>query len=368
MPAFSAQARCCLSKIKAVTAVADRPYVRIKSISLTQSNQESAMNIRQPGLAIAALILGLATLGCNQRTQDYYRIEVERACQNCDLRGINLENQSLGSKYRISVSNRPLSTGPEGLNEAQAVDLTGSDLRAANLKNANLTAVMLNETQLGDADLSNANLTDAQLVDANLQEANLEGANLEGANFCDPGDCMTTVQTVSTQPYSDQKPGTSGLRKKVPTFQQPNYLENFIQSIFDSLDGIQNQTLVVGGDGRYYNREAIQIILKMAAANGFGKVWSVRAAFFRRPAASCVIRKNQAFGGIILSASHNPGGPERRLWGEVQHSNGGPAPGKGDQRHFRSHQNHHGVQNSRCQRCGSGSHRHHPTRQHHVSK
>jgi len=121
---------------------------------------------------------------------------------------------------------------------------------------------------------------------------------------------MTTVQTVSTQPYADQKPGTSGLRKKVPTFKQPNYLENFIQAIFDSLEGIQNQTLVVGGDGRYYNREAIQVILKMAAANGFGKVLVGQGGILSTPAASCVIRKNNAFGGIILSASHNPGGPE----------------------------------------------------------
>ncbi|MEO1094065.1 MAG: alpha-D-glucose phosphate-specific phosphoglucomutase [Cyanobacteria bacterium J06638_28] len=137
-----------------------------------------------------------------------------------------------------------------------------------------------------------------------------------------------TVQTVSTQPYSDQKPGTSGLRKKVPTFQQPHYLENFVQSIFDSLEGIQNQTLVVGGDGRYYNREAIQIILKMAAANGFGKVLVGQGGILSTPAASCVIRKNEAFGGIILSASHNPGGPEEDFGIKYNIGNGGPAPEK----------------------------------------
>ena len=137
-----------------------------------------------------------------------------------------------------------------------------------------------------------------------------------------------TVQTVSTQPYSDQKPGTSGLRKKVPTFQQPNYLENFIQSIFDSLEGIQTQTLVVGGDGRYYNREAIQIILKMAAANGFGRVLVGQGGILSTPAASCVIRKNDAFGGIILSASHNPGGPEEDFGVKYNIGNGGPAPEK----------------------------------------
>ena len=137
-----------------------------------------------------------------------------------------------------------------------------------------------------------------------------------------------TVQVVSTQPYTDQKPGTSGLRKKVPVFQQPNYLQNFVQSIFDSLEGIQNQTLVLGGDGRYFNREAIQIILKMSAANGFGKVLVGQNGILSTPAASCVIRKNQAFGGIILSASHNPGGPHEDFGVKYNISNGGPAPEK----------------------------------------
>lgn len=137
-----------------------------------------------------------------------------------------------------------------------------------------------------------------------------------------------TVQVVSTQPYLDQKPGTSGLRKKVPTFQQTNYLENFIQSTFDSLEGYQNQTLVVGGDGRYYNREAIQIILKMAAANGFGRVLVGQGGILSTPAASCVIRKSNALGGIILSASHNPGGPTEDFGVKYNIGNGGPAPEK----------------------------------------
>jgi phosphoglucomutase len=136
------------------------------------------------------------------------------------------------------------------------------------------------------------------------------------------------IQTVATQPFSDQKPGTSGLRKKVPVFQQPHYLENFVQSIFDSLEGYQGQTLVVGGDGRYYNRQAIQIILKMAAANGFGRVLVGRGGILSTPAASCVIRKNRAFGGIILSASHNPGGPHEDFGIKYNISNGGPAPEK----------------------------------------
>jgi phosphoglucomutase len=135
-----------------------------------------------------------------------------------------------------------------------------------------------------------------------------------------------SMQTVSTQPYDDQKPGTSGLRKKVPVFKQPNYLQNFIQSIFNSLEGYQNQTLVVGGDGRYYNREAIQIILKMAAANGFGRVLVGQGGILSTPAASCVIRKNKAFGGIVLSASHNPGGPDEDFGVKYNISNGGPAP------------------------------------------
>ncbi|MDC0832828.1 phosphoglucomutase [Leptolyngbya valderiana BDU 20041] len=136
------------------------------------------------------------------------------------------------------------------------------------------------------------------------------------------------VHTVSTQPFSDQKPGTSGLRKQVPVFQQRHYLENFIQSIFNSLDDYRGKTLVLGGDGRYYNRTAIQTILKMAAANGVGRVLVGLGGILSTPAASCLIRKNQAFGGIILSASHNPGGPEGDFGVKFNTSNGGPAPEK----------------------------------------
>jgi len=142
------------------------------------------------------------------------------------------------------------------------------------------------------------------------------------------GKSIVNIRTVSTQPFTDQKPGTSGLRKKVSVFQQPHYLENFVQSIFDSLENFQNQTLVVGGDGRYYNKTAIAIILKMAAANGFGRVLVGQGGILSTPAASAIIRKYQAFGGIILSASHNPGGPEGDFGIKYNIGNGGPAPEK----------------------------------------
>jgi phosphoglucomutase len=133
------------------------------------------------------------------------------------------------------------------------------------------------------------------------------------------------IRTVSTQPFNDQKPGTSGLRKSVPAFQKPHYLENFVQAIFDTQEGYEGGTLILGGDGRYYNREAIQIILKMAAANGVGKVLVGCGGIVSTPAASCIIRENRAFGGIILSASHNPGGPEGDFGIKFNGSNGGPA-------------------------------------------
>jgi phosphoglucomutase len=137
-----------------------------------------------------------------------------------------------------------------------------------------------------------------------------------------------TIRTIATTPFPDQKPGTSGLRKKVPTFQQAHYLENFVQSIFDSINAPAGSTLTVGGDGRYYNREAIQIILKMAVANGFGRVLVGCGGILSTPAASCVIRKYKTFGGIVLSASHNPGGPDGDFGIKYNVTNGGPAPEK----------------------------------------
>ena len=136
------------------------------------------------------------------------------------------------------------------------------------------------------------------------------------------------VQTITSQAFTDQKPGTSGLRKKVAVFQQTHYLENFVQSIFDSIDVPKGATLTLGGDGRYYNREAIQTILKMAAANGFGRVLVGQAGILSTPAASCVIRKYKTFGGIILSASHNPGGVDGDFGIKYNTENGGPAPEK----------------------------------------
>jgi len=139
---------------------------------------------------------------------------------------------------------------------------------------------------------------------------------------------LMRTHTITTKPFDDQRPGTSGLRKKVSVFQQPHYLENFVQAIFDSLSAYQGQTLVLGGDGRFHNREAVQIILKMAAANGFGRVLVGQGGILSTPAASCVIRKHGAFGGIILSASHNPGGPDGDFGIKYNTGNGGPAPEK----------------------------------------
>ncbi len=134
------------------------------------------------------------------------------------------------------------------------------------------------------------------------------------------------VRNISTAPFGGQRPGTSGLRKKVREFQQPHYLENFVQSVFDSIGDFSGRTLVVGGDGRYYNLQAIQVIVKMAAANGFGRALVGQGGILSTPAASCVIRKYQAFGGLILSASHNPAGPDEDFGIKYNIGNGGPAP------------------------------------------
>ncbi len=134
-----------------------------------------------------------------------------------------------------------------------------------------------------------------------------------------------SIKTVATRPIAGQKPGTSGLRKKVKVFSQPGYLENFVQSIFDNLGGQHGKTLVLGGDGRYFNDVAIQIILRMAAAAGFGRVMVGQNGILSTPAASAVIRKRGAFGGIILSASHNPGGPDDDFGIKYNMGNGGPA-------------------------------------------
>jgi phosphoglucomutase len=134
-----------------------------------------------------------------------------------------------------------------------------------------------------------------------------------------------TIQTVATTPYLDQKPGTSGLRKKVPHFQQPNYAENFIQAIFDAQTGFEGASLVIGGDGRYYNRHVIGLCIRMAAAAGFAKVIVGQGGILSTPAASHLIRKSKSFGGIILSASHNPGGPTEDFGIKFNMANGGPA-------------------------------------------
>ena len=138
---------------------------------------------------------------------------------------------------------------------------------------------------------------------------------------------MKIVQ-VSTQPIAGQRPGTSGLRKKVTAFQQPHYLENFVQALFESLDDRAGQTLVLGGDGRFHNRAAVQTILRMAAAHGFAKVLVGQGGLLSTPAASAVIRKRQAYGGVVLSASHNPGGPDGDFGIKYNIGNGGPAPEK----------------------------------------
>ena len=135
-----------------------------------------------------------------------------------------------------------------------------------------------------------------------------------------------SIQTVSTKSFPGQRPGTSGLRKKVTVFQQPHYLENFVQSVFDTLGDCAGKTLVLGGDGRFHNRDAVQTILRMAAAHGYARVLVGQGGILSTPAVSCVIRKHGALGGIVLSASHNPGGPDGDFGIKYNIANGGPAP------------------------------------------
>jgi phosphoglucomutase len=137
-----------------------------------------------------------------------------------------------------------------------------------------------------------------------------------------------TIQIHATTPFAGQRPGTSGLRKKVTEFQQPGYLENFVEAIFLTLGDCSGRTLVLGGDGRFYNRTAIQTILRMAAAHDVARVLVGRGGILSTPAVSCVIRKHGAFGGIVLSASHNPGGPDGDFGIKYNIENGGPAPEK----------------------------------------
>src|SRR6266478_3804817 len=139
------------------------------------------------------------------------------------------------------------------------------------------------------------------------------------------------MKTVATTPFTDQRPGTSGLRKKTRVFMQPNYLENFVQAVLDTVredtaTGFAAETLIVGGDGRYHNRAAIQTILRMAAANGFGRVLVGRGGILSTPAVSAVIRRRGTLGGLVLSASHNPGGLDADFGVKYNVRNGGPAP------------------------------------------
>jgi phosphoglucomutase len=133
------------------------------------------------------------------------------------------------------------------------------------------------------------------------------------------------VLTIPTTPFPGQKPGTSGLRKKVREFSRPGYLENFVQALFDTLGDCGGETLLLGGDGRYFNDQAIQVILRMAAAAGYARVMVGKNGILSTPAASVVIRKHGLSGGIVLTASHNPGGPEADFGIKYNIRNGGPA-------------------------------------------
>ncbi len=131
--------------------------------------------------------------------------------------------------------------------------------------------------------------------------------------------------TIATTPFEGQKPGTSGLRKSVAEFQKPGYLENFVQAIFNAISPCEGKTLVIGGDGRFFNLEAIQVIIRMSVANGFSRLLIGQNGILSTPAVSCVIRKYGADGGIVLSASHNPGGPAGDFGIKFNSENGGPA-------------------------------------------
>ena len=135
-----------------------------------------------------------------------------------------------------------------------------------------------------------------------------------------------TVLTIASTAFNDQKPGTSGLRKKTAVFMGHHYLENFVQAIFNGVGGVAGKTLVLGGDGRYFNDRAAQVILRMAAANGAARVIVGQGAILSTPAASHLIRLNKTDGGIIMSASHNPGGPDEDFGVKFNMPNGGPAP------------------------------------------
>ncbi len=135
-----------------------------------------------------------------------------------------------------------------------------------------------------------------------------------------------SITTVETQPIQGQKPGTSGLRKKTQVFMQRHYLENFAQAVFNAIGGAKGKTFVLGGDGRYFNDRAAQVILRMAAANGAKKVIVGQGALLSTPAASNLIRINKTDGGLIMSASHNPGGPDEDFGIKFNAANGGPAP------------------------------------------
>jgi phosphoglucomutase len=140
-----------------------------------------------------------------------------------------------------------------------------------------------------------------------------------------------TILSIATKPFDDQKPGTSGLRKKTRVFQKTNYVENFVQSIVNALRSdetydFSGATLVVGGDGRFYNRQAIQTIVRIAAANGFARILVGRGGLISTPAMSAIIRRQKALGGVLLTASHNPGGPDADFGIKYNISNGGPAP------------------------------------------